>query len=44
MRNKKIGTLFNKALSKMAPEAIDILWPNLKKPVETQIAKVLNIY
>lgn len=40
MHDKKLGSVFNKAIAKMAPEAIDMLWPDIKKPVEAQIAKV----
>ncbi|XP_044258470.1 uncharacterized protein LOC123007305 [Tribolium madens] len=42
MDDEEIGELFNKAISKMAPEAVDMLWPDIKKPVEEQIKKYVN--
>jgi hypothetical protein len=42
MRDEEIGELFNKAISKMAPEAVDMLWPDVKKPVEEQIKNYVN--
>lgn len=42
MNDKEIGELFNKAISEMAPEAIDILWPEIKPSVERQIKKYMN--
>ncbi|RZB40572.1 uncharacterized protein BDFB_008715, partial [Asbolus verrucosus] len=42
MGNKEIGDLFNKAISKMAPEAIDMLWPDIKEPVEEEVSKYIN--
>jgi hypothetical protein len=44
MRDEEIGELFNKAISKMAPEAVDMLWPDVKKPVEEQIKNVSFYY
>lgn len=40
MNDKENGELINKAISQMAPEALDILWPELKKPVQKQVIKV----
>ena len=40
MHDEEIGELFNKAISKMAPEAIDLLWPDIKKPIEEQVKNV----
>ncbi|KYB29376.1 uncharacterized protein LOC100142563 [Tribolium castaneum] len=42
MDDEEIGELFNKAISKMAPEAVDMLWPDIKQPVEEQIKKYVN--
>ncbi|KAJ8970388.1 hypothetical protein NQ314_001256, partial [Rhamnusium bicolor] len=39
MNDKETGELFNKAISEMAPEALDILWPEIKPSVEAQIKK-----
>jgi len=42
MGDKEMGELFNKAISRMAPEALDILWPDIKQPIERQILKYIN--
>lgn len=42
MGDPETGLLINKAISKIAPEAIDILWPDIKKPVEEEVAKVIQ--
>ncbi|KAJ3650314.1 hypothetical protein Zmor_022009 [Zophobas morio] len=42
MHDEEIGELFNKAISKMAPEAIDLLWPDIKKPIEEQVKNYVN--
>ncbi|KAJ8942254.1 hypothetical protein NQ318_003101, partial [Aromia moschata] len=39
MNDRDIGILFNKAISEMAPEALDILWPEIKPSIERQIKK-----
>ncbi|KAJ8976123.1 hypothetical protein NQ317_019388, partial [Molorchus minor] len=43
MNDRDIGILFNKAISEMAPEALDILWPEIKLSVERQIKKDVGI-
>ncbi|KAG5864375.1 hypothetical protein JTB14_021705 [Gonioctena quinquepunctata] len=40
MDDPEVGQLFNKAISKVAPEAVDILWPEIKPSVEAQIKAV----
>lgn len=40
MHNEELSELFNKAISKIAPEAIDILWPDLKCSVEEEVRAV----
>ncbi|CAH0559419.1 unnamed protein product [Brassicogethes aeneus] len=42
MSDEELGLLFNKAISQMAPEALKILWPELKVPVEKQVMKYIN--
>ncbi|KAJ8921985.1 hypothetical protein NQ315_008622 [Exocentrus adspersus] len=42
MNDKEVGELINKAISEMAPEALDILWPEIKPSVEAQIKKYIN--
>lgn len=42
MHDEKTGELYNRVISKMAPEALNILWPELKKPVEKQILTFIN--
>lgn len=40
MHDKENGELINKAISRMAPEALDLIWPELKKPVQAHAIKV----
>lgn len=40
MRDKETGDLYNRVISRLAPEAVDMLWPELKKPIEKQIMNV----
>nr|CAI5861056.1 unnamed protein product [Callosobruchus analis] len=40
MNDSETGALINKAISKLAPEALDILWPEIKPSVEAQVKKV----
>jgi len=42
MNDEEVGALFNKAISKMAPEAVDILWPELKQPIQKKVIKLVN--
>ncbi|KAF7278881.1 uncharacterized protein LOC143191649 [Rhynchophorus ferrugineus] len=42
LNDKEVGDLVNKAISRMAPEALDILWPGIKPSVEEQIKKYIN--
>ncbi|XP_050308931.1 uncharacterized protein LOC126745225 [Anthonomus grandis grandis] len=38
----EVGDIINKVISKMAPEALDILWPEIKPSVEEQIKRYIN--
>lgn len=40
MNDEETGELFNKAISRLAPEALRIIWPEIKPSVELQIKKV----
>lgn len=40
MNDTETGDLFNKAISRLAPEALQIMWPEIKPSVEHQIQKV----
>lgn len=40
MNDAETGELFNKAISRLAPEALKIIWPEIKPSVELQIKKV----
>ncbi|KAG5864372.1 hypothetical protein JTB14_021702, partial [Gonioctena quinquepunctata] len=42
MDDPEVGQLFNKAISRLAPEALDILWPEIKPSVEAQIKAYIN--
>nr|CAH7737313.1 unnamed protein product [Callosobruchus chinensis] len=42
MNDSETGALINKAISKLAPEALDILWPEIKPSVEAQVKKYIN--
>ncbi|XP_072376492.1 uncharacterized protein [Diabrotica undecimpunctata] len=42
MNDPDTGALINKAISRLAPEALKILWPELKKPIELQLLKYIN--
>ncbi|KAL3276714.1 hypothetical protein HHI36_012084 [Cryptolaemus montrouzieri] len=42
MKDKETGDLYNRVISRMAPEALDILWPELKRPIEKQIMTYIN--
>lgn len=40
--DKEASALVNRVISKMAPEALDILWPEIKPSVQEQIKKYIN--
>lgn len=40
MNDKETGHLINRAISEMAPEALSILWPEIRPSIEAQIKKV----
>ncbi|XP_044757551.1 uncharacterized protein LOC123315769 [Coccinella septempunctata] len=42
MKDKETGDLYNRVISRLAPEAVDMLWPELKKPIEKQIMNYIN--
>ncbi|XP_060524131.1 uncharacterized protein LOC132700668 [Cylas formicarius] len=42
MNNTQVAELINKAISRMAPEALDILWPELKPSVQEQVKRYIN--
>ncbi|CAH1105267.1 unnamed protein product [Psylliodes chrysocephalus] len=42
MNDPDTGALINKAISRLAPEALKILWPELKGSVESQLMKYIN--
>ncbi|CAH1183260.1 unnamed protein product [Phaedon cochleariae] len=42
MKDKETGVLINKAISKLAPEALRLLWPELKPSIEVQVKKYIN--
>lgn len=43
MNDEELGELFNKAISSLSSEAVDIIWPELKSSVENQVISV-SIY
>ncbi|CAG9853947.1 unnamed protein product [Phyllotreta striolata] len=42
MNDPETGALINKAISRLAPEALKILWPELRGSVESQLMKYIN--
>lgn len=42
MRDPDVGNLFNKVISRLGPEALDILWPNFEKGVSKLVKKIIN--
>lgn len=40
MADKETGELFNKVITSLAPEAVDIIWPELKNSTEEQVKEV----
>ncbi|KAK9881017.1 hypothetical protein WA026_014360 [Henosepilachna vigintioctopunctata] len=42
MKDKETSELYNKIISRMAPEALDILWPEVKKPIEKHTLSYIN--
>lgn len=42
MNDKETGDLINRVVSRMAPEALDILWPEIRPSVQEQVKKYIN--
>ncbi|XP_057672439.1 uncharacterized protein LOC130903982 [Diorhabda carinulata] len=42
MNDPDTGALINKAISRLAPEALKIFWPELKRPIELEFIKYIN--
>ncbi|CAG9769290.1 unnamed protein product [Ceutorhynchus assimilis] len=42
LKDKETGDIINRVISRMAPEALDILWPEIKPSVEEQIKNYIN--
>lgn len=40
MADEETGEIFNKAITVLAPEAVDIIWPELKNSTEEQVREV----
>lgn len=40
MSDEETGEIFNKAITALAPEAVDIIWPELKNSIEEQVREV----
>lgn len=40
MNDPETGELFNKVITRLAPEALRIMWPEIKPTVEVQIKNV----
>lgn len=40
MRDSKTGDVFNKAISQLAPEALNILWPEFEPIIARQVVRV----
>lgn len=40
MNDEEVCEIFNKAISSLAPEAVDIIWPEIKSSVEEQVLTV----
>lgn len=40
MADEETGEIFNKAITALAPEAVDIVWPELKNSTEEQVKEV----
>lgn len=44
MCDAETGEIFNKAITALAPEAVDIMWPELKSSVEEQVKTVSEYF
>ncbi|XP_066138148.1 uncharacterized protein [Euwallacea fornicatus] len=42
LNNKEAGDVINRVISQMAPEALGMLWPEIKPSVQEQIKKYIN--
>lgn len=40
MSNEELGDIFNKAISALSSEAVDIIWPEIKSSVQEQVIAV----
>lgn len=40
MSDEETCEIFNKAITALAPEAVDIMWPELKDSIEEQVREV----
>lgn len=40
MHDDELCEIFNKAISSLAPEAVNIIWPEIKSSVEEQVMRV----
>lgn len=40
MSDEETCEIFNKAITALAPEAVDIIWPELKDSIEEQVREV----
>lgn len=40
LRDKETGDIINRVIGRMAPEALSMLWPEIKPSVEDQIKRV----
>lgn len=43
MANEETGEIFNRAITALAPEAVEIMWPELKDSIEKQVREVSNL-
>ncbi|KAF2893581.1 hypothetical protein ILUMI_12588, partial [Ignelater luminosus] len=42
MNGTELGQLFNEVVSKVAPEALDMLWPEIEPGISRQVAGIIN--
>lgn len=40
MNDEELGDIFNKAISSLSSEAVDIIWPEIKYSVQEQVIAV----
>lgn len=43
MNSDELGEIFNKAISALSSEAVDIIWPEIKLSVQEQVIDVCRI-